>query len=51
MPFWRLHYHLIWATYRREPLLASEVVERQTYGALLNKARELGVLVHALGWG
>jgi REP element-mobilizing transposase RayT len=48
MPFWRLHYHLVWATYRREPFL-SEVVERQVYGTLLSKAKELGIIVHAIG--
>jgi REP element-mobilizing transposase RayT len=48
MPYHRLHYHLIWATYQREPLLTDEV-ERQVYGTILNKAKELGCLVHAIG--
>ncbi|MCL4298327.1 MAG: IS200/IS605 family transposase [Anaerolineae bacterium] len=48
MSFWRLHYHLIWATHQREPLLVDEV-ERQVYGTILNKAKELSCLVHAIG--
>ena len=48
MAFWRLHYHLIWTTYQREPLIdaAREVLIHQTvYG----KAKELGLLIHAVG--
>ena len=48
MSYWRLHYHLIWATHQREPLL-TEAVERQVFGTILNKAKELGCLVHAIG--
>ncbi len=48
MPFWRLYYHIVWGTYQREPLLAGEV-EHQVYGALLGKAEELGIVVHAIG--
>jgi putative transposase len=48
MSYWRLHYHLVWATYQRLPLL-TEPVERQVYGTILGKARELGVIVHAIG--
>ncbi|MGB8646625.1 MAG: IS200/IS605 family transposase [Anaerolineae bacterium] len=48
MPYWRLHYHLIWVTYRREPLITPPV-ERQIYGAILGKAQELGIIVHAIG--
>ena len=48
MPFWRLHYHLVWATYRRT-LLITEPIERQIYGTILTKAKELGVIVHAIG--
>jgi hypothetical protein len=48
MGFWRLHYHLVWGTYGREPLMdpARETLIHQTvYG----KAKELGVLIHAVG--
>lgn len=48
MAYWRLHYHLIWATHQRLPLI-SPAVERQIYGIILNKAKELGVIVHAIG--
>ena len=48
MSFWRLYYHLIWATYQREPLLMDDV-ERQAYGAILNKAKDLDCIVHAIG--
>ena len=48
MAYWRLHYHLVWATCRREPLIdaAGEALVRRT---LYGKAKELGVLIHALG--
>jgi REP element-mobilizing transposase RayT len=48
MAYWRLHYHVVWATYRREPLIdpATEDVIRHT---LYGKAKELGLLVHAVG--
>lgn len=48
MAYWRLHYHLVWATYRRTPLL-DETMERQIYGAILGKAKELEIIVHAIG--
>jgi len=48
MAYWRLHYHLIWATHQRLPLI-SPALERQIYGVILNKAKELGVIVHAIG--
>ncbi|MBI1878240.1 MAG: IS200/IS605 family transposase [Chloroflexi bacterium] len=48
MPYHRLHYHLIWATYQREPWLIDEI-ERQVYGTILNKAKELDCAIHAIG--
>jgi len=48
MAYWRLHYHLTWATYQREPFL-TEALTRQVYGTILNKAKELGIIVHAMG--
>ncbi len=48
MSYWRLHYHLVWATYERNPLITPQV-EREVYGAILGKAKELGVIVHAIG--
>ena len=46
MIWWRLHYHLIWSTRDREPLLMSER-EKMFYGVLYKKAEELGVIIHA----
>ncbi len=48
MAYWRLHYHLVWATYQHLPLI-TESLERQIYGTILGKAKELGVIVHAIG--
>ena len=48
MSYWRIFYHLIWATKRRESLL-DERVEAMVYGTILNKAKELGIIVHAIG--
>ena len=48
MTYWRLHYHLIWATFEREPSLTPER-EKMFYGVLYNKAKELGVKIHAAG--
>ncbi|HVO28205.1 MAG TPA: IS200/IS605 family transposase [Candidatus Margulisiibacteriota bacterium] len=46
--YWRLLYHLVWATYEREPLLISER-EALLYRILGGKAAEIGVFVHATG--
>ena len=48
MPYWRLHYHLVWATWKRAPLITAsvELVVHQTAFA---KARELGLVLHAVG--
>jgi putative transposase len=48
MTFWRLHYHLIWATFEREPSLIADR-EKMFYGVLYNKAQELGLVIHAAG--
>jgi len=45
MAYWRLHYHLVWATYQRNPWLTGDV-ERMVYGTLLGKAEELAVIIH-----
>jgi putative transposase len=46
--FWRLHFHLIWATHQRMPLISPDL-ESQICGVILNKAGELGVIIHAIG--
>jgi putative transposase len=48
MPYWRLLYHLVWATYERHPLLTAER-ETLLYRTIGGKAAELGVFVHAVG--
>jgi REP element-mobilizing transposase RayT len=48
MTYWRLHYHLIWATHNREPILTVER-EKVFYGVLYKKAEELGLKIHAAG--
>lgn len=48
MTYWRLHYHLIWATFERQPMLVGER-EKIFYGVLYDKAKELGLKVHAAG--
>ena len=48
MAYWRLHYHLIWATYKREPMLNRDR-ERMAYGTLYQKAKELGCIIHGAG--
>lgn len=50
MPFWRLYYHLVWATKDREHFISPEI-EGRLYAYLVNKAAELEVYVYAIdGW-
>jgi putative transposase len=50
MPFWKMYYHLVWATRDRAPLIQSEV-EPDLYAYLIRKASELDVCVYAInGW-
>lgn len=48
MPFWKLYYHLVWATFERRRLIYPdrETVIRMT---LYAKAKELGLVLHAVG--
>ena len=48
MTYWRLHYHLIWATHDREPSITPER-EKMFYGVLYQKAKELDLKIHAAG--
>jgi REP element-mobilizing transposase RayT len=48
MTFWRLHYHIIWSTFEREPSLIEDR-EKMFYGVLYNKGQELGLIIHAAG--
>jgi putative transposase len=50
MAFWRVYYHLVWATKNREDLIQPEI-EDLLYGYIVRKASELGVYVYAInGW-
>jgi putative transposase len=48
MPYWRLHYHLIWTTFEREPMIHA-ASEHIIHGTLHAKARELSLILHAVG--
>jgi putative transposase len=48
MTYWRLHYHLIWATIEREPSLTPER-EKMFYAVLYRKGEELEFRIHAAG--
>jgi putative transposase len=47
MPFWRLYYHLVWATKNREHLIQPETEDR-LHAYVVSKAAELGVYVYAV---
>ncbi len=48
MTYWRLHYHIIWATFERQGSITPDR-EKMIYGVLYKKAKEMGVKVHAAG--
>lgn len=47
MPFYQLHYHLVWSTKKRQTTLTAEV-ESIIYGYLGEKSAELGTQIFAL---
>jgi len=47
MPYWRLFYHIVWSTKKREPLLR-EVWEQDLYKYLWGKSTALGCHPHAI---
>ena len=48
MPLWRLHYHLVWATKDRQPLIGEQ--EEQTIrGCVAETGNRMGLIVHAIG--
>ena len=50
MPFWRMYYHLVWATKNHEPFITSEI-EPRLFAYLVRKSAELGVYVYEInGW-
>jgi REP element-mobilizing transposase RayT len=48
MTYWRLHYHIIWSTKDRQPILTPEI-EKAFYGVIYGKAKDLDLKVHAAG--
>jgi REP element-mobilizing transposase RayT len=47
MPYWRLHYHLVWATKDRMPLITL-AIGSELHGYLIGKADALGAIVHSV---
>lgn len=47
MSYWRLYYHLVWATKQRLPLIKPEL-ETKLYGYIIGKADYLGCITHAI---
>jgi REP element-mobilizing transposase RayT len=47
MPFWRLYYHLVWSTKKREPLITPQI-EVRLYAYMVNKAEQLGAYTYAI---
>ena len=48
MTFWRLYYHIVWATKERHPMISSDT-ESKLYGYIIGKANALGCIIHAIG--
>jgi putative transposase len=48
MAFWRLYYHLVWATKERQPLIPPKQ-EALLYDYIIGKADTCGCIVHAIG--
>lgn len=48
MSLWRLYYHLVWSTKKRQPLILPEI-EPQLYGYIIGKGDFLGCITHAIG--
>lgn len=47
MAFWRLYYHLVWATKSRQPLILPEQ-EEKIYGYIIGKSNALGCIIHEI---
>jgi REP element-mobilizing transposase RayT len=47
MPYWRLHYHAVWACKNRERLITPEF-EPQLHEYIFGKGTELGAIMHAV---
>jgi putative transposase len=48
MPLWRLHYHLVWATKRREPLIGDREEDAIRW-SIKKTSDRMGLILHAVG--
>jgi REP element-mobilizing transposase RayT len=48
MPYWRLYYHIVWATKNREPLIAQHW-EQSLHNVIAAKATSMDAFVHQVG--
>ena len=48
MAYWRLFYHVVWATHERQPLLTPDL-EPELHRYLAGKTNALGGILHAVG--
>ena len=48
MPYTRLYYHIVWATKERHPLIEPRF-EAELYSVIVQKAKEMGAIVYAVG--
>ncbi len=48
MAYWRLFYHIVFATRNREPMITSEI-EARLWAFIADKARHLEAIVYAVG--
>jgi putative transposase len=48
MPYYRLFYHMVWATKNREPLITVEF-ETSLHNVIAAKAKKLGAFVYTAG--
>ena len=48
MAYWRLFYHVVWATHERLALIDVQV-EQLVHSVLHSKANELGIFIHEIG--
>lgn len=48
MAFWRIYYHLVWATKERQPLITPDR-ETKLYNYIIHKSDNLNCIIHAIG--
>lgn len=48
MTYWRLFYHIIWATKNRTPMISAEIAP-SLHNGIAGKAARMGAAVHAVG--